>query len=54
MEIKVPGKIVHVGLYVRTASWKPSRPIAGLHDTVRTYTRTILPRRLVSFLYGAV
>ena len=26
----------------------------GLHDAVRTYTRTIFPRSLVSFLYGAV
>ena len=24
------------------------------HDAVRTYTRTILPHHLVSFLYGAV
>ena len=28
--------------------------IEGFQDTVCTYTRTILPRRLVSFLYGAV
>ena len=27
--------------------------IEGLHEAVRSYTRTILPRRLV-FLYGAV
>ena len=28
--------------------------IEGLHDAVHNYTRTILPRCLVSFLYGAV
>ena len=28
--------------------------IEGLHDGVRTHTCTVLPRRLVSFLYGAV
>ena len=28
--------------------------IEGLHDAIRTYTRTILPRSLVFFLYGAV
>ena len=28
--------------------------IFGLHDAVRTYTRTILPHSLVSFLYSAV
>ena len=28
--------------------------IEGLHDAVHTYTRTILPRHLVSFLYGVV
>ena len=48
-ETKERGKIVHV--YVLTASWKPSIGLEGLHDT---YTRTILPRRLVSLLYGAV
>ena len=28
--------------------------IEGLHDAVRTHTRTILSRHLVSFLYGTV
>ena len=28
--------------------------IEGFHDAVRTYVRTILPRSLASFLYGAV
>ena len=28
--------------------------IEGLHDAVRTYTSTILPRSVVSFLYSAV
>ena len=28
--------------------------VKGLHDVVPTYTRTILPRPLVSFLYGVV
>ena len=28
--------------------------IEGLHDAVRTYTRTTLPRSLVSFYYGTV
>ena len=28
--------------------------IEGLHDAIRTYTRAILPRRLVSFLFGEV
>ena len=30
------------------------KAIEGLQDAVRTHTRTILPHRLVSFLYGAV
>ena len=35
----------------RTAGQKT---IEGLHDAVCTYMRMILPRSLVSFLYGAV
>ena len=33
-------------------AWKPSKE--DLHDVVRTYTRTILPRSLVSILYGVL
>ena len=41
----------HIGAYlvVQTLYY-----IESLHDTVRTYARTILSRSLVSFLYGAV
>ena len=39
--------------------WSSHKPlehatIEGLHDAVRTHTRTIFPRSLVSFLYGMV
>ena len=41
-------------LYNQFYRMKMLLPIEGLHDAVRTYTRTILPCSLVSFLYGEV
>ena len=41
-------------LYCGTVSVLFVSTIEGLHDEVRTHRRTILPRSLVSFLYGEV
>ena len=50
METKEQDKIVRISAYRVTQTLY----IKGLHDAVRTYSRKILPRSLVSCLYCTV
>ena len=43
-----------IGAVLNTMLNQYTRPKEGLHDVARTYTHTILPHPLVSFVYHAV